>query len=442
MYEQDTTKYRIHLVVQADGVVDRSDVVGAIFGQIEGLLGSELELRELQRQGKLGRIDVKIQSKLGKSYGEITIPTSVDRAETAILAASMETINRVGPCASEIQVQSIEDVRITKRTQIIERAKALLLEFEEPGIDPDSLIDAVRESQRIEKIATIGADNVPAGPNVLASDAIIVVEGRADVINLLRSGIKNAVAVEGTSIPKTIIDLCRKKTTTAFFDGDRGGDLILRELLEVTDVDFVAYPTRGESVEDLSRKEIIKALRNKVPVEYVLEDRVAEYLAAQKTEQQGPSVQEHEEEPVSEPVQYRKDPEPVRGDETIVPAPEELHEAESLEEMDNQEPQLDQNEQEEDDRPRTVFTHIREVKNRGTARLIGYGGDLRDELPAGEVEEKLGSMEQDLEGVVIDQEITQQILDQFSMHGIKYLAAPSFTGIVRLPATIRLIPFR
>ena len=282
MHERDTTKYRIHLVIQAEGVVDRSDVVGAIFGQIEGLLGSELELRELQRQGKLGRIDVKIQSKLGKSFGTITIPTSVDRAETAILAASMETINRVGPCVSELQVQSIEDVRITKRTQIIERAKALLLEFEEPGIDPDSLIDAVRESQRVEKIATIGADNVPAGPNVLASDAIIIVEGRADVINLLRAGIKNAVAVEGTSIPRTIIDLCRKKTTTAFFDGDRGGDLILRELLEVTDVDFVAFPTRGESVEDLSRKEIIKALRNKVPVEHILEDKISEYREMQK----------------------------------------------------------------------------------------------------------------------------------------------------------------
>jgi DNA primase len=440
VYEQDTTKYRIHLVVQADGVVDRSDVVGAIFGQIEGLLGSELELRELQRQGKLGRIDVKIQSRLGKSYGEITIPTSVDRAETAVLAASMETINRVGPCVSEIHVQSIEDVRITKRTQIIERAKALLLEFEEPGIDPDSLIDAVRESQRIEKIATIGVDNVPAGPNVLASDAIIVVEGRADVINLLRAGIKNAVAVEGTSIPKTIIDLCRKKTTTAFFDGDRGGDLILRELLEVTDVDFVAYPTRGESVEDLSRKEIIKALRNKVPVEYVLEDRVAEYLASQKSEQQTPSVREPGREKMSEPARYH--PPAPEGDAVIScecteEIPDAVFEEESVTEY-----QANLPDDEEDNRPRTVFTHIREVKNRGTARFIGVGGEMKNELPAGEVEEKLGAMEQDLEGVVIDQEINQQLLDQFSLHGIRYLAAPSFTGIVRLPATIRLIPFR
>ncbi len=430
VHEQDTTKYRIHLVVQADGVVDRSDVVGAIFGQIEGLLGSELELRELQRQGKLGRIDVKIQSKLGKSYGEIIIPTSVDRAETAILAASMETITRVGPCVSEIHVQSIEDVRVTKRNQIIERAKALLLEFEEPGIDPESLIEVVRESQRIEKIATIGPDNVPAGPNVLESDAIIVVEGRADVINLLRAGIKNAVAVEGTSIPQTIIDLCRKKTATAFFDGDRGGDLILRELLEVTDVDFVAYPPRGESVEDLSRKEIIKALRNKVPIEYVLEDRVHEYQGAQKS-----GIQKISKEPDKKQI----DSEPLEHVEEIA---EVAHPAPELSCECAEDRSVVVETYEDEHRPWTVFTHIREVKDRGTARLIGTGGEVMVEVPASEIEEKIGSWEEELEGVIIDQEVTQQLLDQFSVHGIRYLAAPSFSGLVRLPATMRLIPFR
>ncbi|PWR75243.1 DNA primase DnaG [Methanospirillum stamsii] len=425
MYEQDTTKYRIHLAVQTDGVVDRSDVVGAIFGQIEGLLGSELELRELQRQGKLGRIDVKVSSKLGKSLGEIIIPTSIDRAETAILAASMETITRVGPCTSEISVIQIEDVRITKRTQIIERAKVLLLEFEEPGIDPESLIDAVRESQRIEKIATIGLDNVPAGPNVLLSDAIIVVEGRADVINLLKSGIKNAVAVEGTSIPKTIIDMCRKKTTTAFFDGDRGGDLILRELLEVTEIDFVAYPPRGESVEDLTRKEIIKALRNKVPIEYVQEDRIAEYLAS------------HNEQKVVEFRNYpeqKEQPLPVEDNTELESPVEILTEEEKIQEKpDDIIPE---------ERPRTVFAHIREVRNNGTARFIGPEGEKIVEMQAGEIEDSIDIQGKTIEGLVIDQEVNQQLLDLVSLQGIRYLAAPAFTGIVRTPATLRLIPFK
>ena len=66
-----------------------------------------------------------------------------------------------------------------------------------------------------------------------------------------------------------MIELCEKKTTTAFFDGDRGGELILRELLQVADIDFVAFSPRGKSVEDMTRKEVIKTLRNKVPVEYV-----------------------------------------------------------------------------------------------------------------------------------------------------------------------------
>ena len=433
LYEQETTKYRIHLSVQTDGVVERSDVVGAIFGQIEGLLGSEMELRELQRQGRLGRIDVKVISRQGRSTGEILIPTSLDRAETAILAASMETIGRIGPCTSQVIVQNIEDIRITKRNQIIERAKALLLEFDEPGIDPDSLIDAVRESQRIEKIETVGSDNVPAGPNVLNSDAIIVVEGRADVINLLRAGIKNSIAVEGTSVPGTIVNLCHKKTATAFLDGDRGGDLILRELLEVTDIDFVAYPPRGESVENLTRKEIIKALRNKVPIDYVLEDRIAEYLSGRE-----------------QVVKAEQRKQEVENEEKKYPAPDEapFQVEYVLNEFSNEDLNSDNDSHETSDgnadlpyRPRSVFTHISEVRERGVIRLLTDRGEAALELPVADLE-VIPQTDQTYQGVVIDQEVNQRLLDQLSQLGIRYLAAPSFSGIVRRPATVRLIPFR
>jgi len=426
LYEQETTKYRIHLTVQADGVVERSDVVGAIFGQIEGLLGAEMELRELQRQGRLGRIDVKVISRQGKSTGEILVSTSLDRAETAILAASMETISRVGPCSAQVMVQNIEDIRVTKRTQIIERAKSLLLEFEEPGIDPESLIDAVRESQRIEKIETIGPDNVPAGPNVIHSDAIIVVEGRADVINLLRAGIKNAVAVEGTSVPGTIINMCHKKTATAFLDGDRGGDLILRELLELTDIDFVAFPPRGESVEDLSRKEIIKALRNKVPIEYVLEDRIEEYYSSRREEG------------------HHTVPEQAGSDTGENGSDKRAHGAEPEQEEDLEADEAHEEGTDSDTipyKPRSVFTHISEVKERGVIRMLS-DGEVALEVPVSRMEEAPFTDDQTYEGAVIDQEVNQQLLDQLSLLGIRYLAAPSFTGIVRRPAQVRLIPFR
>ncbi len=270
MKTSDTTKYLIHAEIVADGVVERPDVVGAIFGQTEGLLGDDLDLRELQKTGRIGRIEVKIESRGGKSYGEIKVPSSLDKVETAILAAALETIERVGPCSAKIRVKKIEDVRASKRKKIVERAKDILRElFEEPEIESEKIVELVREAIRSDEIVEYGEEKLPAGPAIDESDAIIVVEGRADVLNLLRHGIKNVIAVEGTNIPKTIIELSKKKTVTAFLDGDRGGDLILKELLQVADIDYVARAPEGKGVEDLTHKEIMKALRNKIPVEQI-----------------------------------------------------------------------------------------------------------------------------------------------------------------------------
>ncbi|KUL04723.1 MAG: hypothetical protein XE11_0503 [Methanomicrobiales archaeon 53_19] len=195
MYSPDTTKYLIQIHLETEGVVEKPDVVGAIFGQTEGLLGEDLDLRDLQRTGRVGRIDVQIVSKRGATAGEIFIASSLDRAETAILAASLETIDRVGPCVARVRVECIEDIRVAKRKKIIERAKELLLDaFEEDTIASQDLLDEVRESIRIEKIRLLGEERIPAGPNIEESDAIIIVEGRADVLNLLRYGIKNSVA--------------------------------------------------------------------------------------------------------------------------------------------------------------------------------------------------------------------------------------------------------
>jgi len=264
----DTTKYLIYAEIIADGIVERPDVIGAIFGQTEGLLGDDLDLRELQKTGRIGRIEVKIESKTGKSRGEIKIPSSLDKIETAILAAALETIERVGPCTAKVKVIKIEDVRASKRKKVIERAKEILKDlFEEPEIESEKIVEVVRQTFRAEEIIEYGKDKLPAGPAIDESDAIIVVEGRADVLNLLKHGIKNVIALEGTSVPKTIVDLSREKTVTAFLDGDRGGDLILKELLQTADIDYVARAPEGKGVEDLTHKEIVKSLRNKVPVE-------------------------------------------------------------------------------------------------------------------------------------------------------------------------------
>ena len=259
----DTTKYLIHARIAANGIVERSDVVGAVFGQTEGLLGDELDLRDLQQSSKVGRIDVEISSENGQSFGELTIATSLGKAETAILAASLETINRVGPCRADIEVTAIEDIRAAKRREIVDRAKELLsTAFDETGVSGADLVDDVRDSARVADV--VDYKGLPAGPRVESSDAVIVVEGRADVRQLLAYGIKNAIAVEGTDVPDAVADLTAERTTTVFVDGDRGGELILRELLQVGDIDFVAFAPPDRSVEDLSRSDVINRLRQKV----------------------------------------------------------------------------------------------------------------------------------------------------------------------------------
>jgi DNA primase len=270
--DPNAAKYQIRARIAADGVIEKPDVVGAVFGQTEGLLGDELDLRDLQKSGRIGRIEVDIDSRKGKSEGEIVIPSSLDQVETAILASGLETVDRIGPCRAKIEVISLEDIRVSKRQKVVERAKELLAKIQasskDVGVD---LTESVRKAVQVEEITSYGPEHLPAGPNVDQAEALIVVEGRSDVLNLLRCGIKNCIAVEGTSVPQTVKDLSRGKTVTAFTDGDRAGELILREMLQTMDVDFVARAPRGSEVEELTQKQLVKCLRNKIPINQYLE---------------------------------------------------------------------------------------------------------------------------------------------------------------------------
>ena len=413
MYSSDTTKYLIHIHLTAEGVVEKPDVVGAIFGQTEGLLGEDLDLRDLQRTGRVGRIDVQIASKKGETRGDILISSSLDRAETAILAASLETIDRVGPCVAHVNVGSIDDIRVIKRKKIAERARELLTSyFNEGSIDSYGLLDEVRESTRIEKISALGDDKVPGGPNVEESDAIIIVEGRADVINLLKFGIKNAVAVEGTKISATVIDLCEKKTATAFLDGDRGGELILRELLQVADIDYVAYAPRGRSVEDMTRKEIIKSLRNKVPVEYLKDQNFT-----------GVGEDAHPEE--------EKKEEDTGGK---IPVPQPLTDR-KLKTRAHEKPGT-----EPDDKPaKSLNDHFRAVRGRHLVRFLSGDCSVVREMKFGELDAGLDEIEESIPGVVVDGEINQKLLDHLVKKGMQYVAAREFRGIIKRPLSIKLI---
>ena len=403
--DPSTTKYLIQARLEAEGIVEKPDVVGAVFGQTEGLLGEELDLRDLQKSGRIGRIEVDVQSKKGRSEGTILIPSSLDQVETSILAAALETIDRVGPCKATIKVDKVEDTRVTKRNKIIERARSLLSSMvEESKTSGSDLLDEVRQSVQVSEIVSFGAERLPAGPNVADSDAIIIVEGRQDVLNLLRSGIKNAIAVEGTNVPKTIQELSKERALTAFVDGDRGGDLILKELLQVAEVDFIARAPRGKEVEELTQKQIMKCLRNKIPADQYVE---MYGLSGQvyKAESEFP-----EPKPAAGP-QPRAEPRPE-----FRPEPREPREP-------------------REERPPAPLTPTTKVLNpklekyrdillqlggSSTARLLDEGDGVVTEVPVRELVETLKSAKQ-TRAVVFDGIITQRILDiaaEMNMHSV------------------------
>ncbi|HWM52574.1 MAG TPA: DNA primase DnaG [Thermoplasmata archaeon] len=420
--DPSTTKYLIQARLEAEGIVEKPDVVGAVFGQTEGLLGEELDLRDLQKSGRIGRIEVDVQSKKGRSEGTILIPSSLDQVETSILAAALETIDRVGPCKATIKVDKVEDTRVTKRNKIIERARALLSSMvEESKTSGSDLLDEVRQSVQVSEIVSYGAERLPAGPNVADSDAIIIVEGRQDVLNLLRSGIKNAIAVEGTNVPKTIQELSKERALTAFVDGDRGGDLILKELLQVAEVDFIARAPRGKEVEELTQKQIMKCLRNKIPADQYVE---MYGLSGQvyKAESEFP-----EPKPASGP-QPRAEPRPEFRPEPREPREprEERPPAPLMPTTKVLNPKLE--------KYRDILLQL---GGSSTARLLDEGDGVVTEVPVRELVDTLKTAKQ-TRAVVFDGIITQRILDIASEMNMHSVVGTKMGTITKQPAGVEV----
>lgn len=257
-------KYIIYAKFEADGAIEKPDVIGAVFGQTEGLLGEDMEMRELQKQGKIGRIEVNLESEEGKTLGEIEIPSAMDKTETSLIGAALETIEKIGPSETKITVDRIEDVRGSKRDYIMERAKKLLENMGETV--SSSIKDFGKElgvAKRASSIKTYGTENLPCGD--LSGDEIIVVEGRADVVNMLKQGIDNVICMNGVKLPETIKDLSEEKEITLFVDGDRGGKLIIKNVTDNANIAYIAIAPEGKEVEELTSKEILQSLRKKVP---------------------------------------------------------------------------------------------------------------------------------------------------------------------------------
>ena len=398
--ELTTTKYLIHAQINANGIVEKPDVVGAVFGQTEGLLSNDLDLRELQRTGRIGRIQVNIHSNSGRAKGEIVIPSSLDRVETAILAASLETINRVGPCEAEIQTLKVEDVRAVKREQVVNRAKEIYKNMVE-SVGPASMkmIEEVREAMRIHEISEYGDDRLPAGPSIHTSDAIIVVEGRSDVLNLLKYGIKNTVAVEGVSVPQAIGDLSKKRTTTAFVDGDRGGELILKELLQIGDVDYITRAPKGKEVEDLEKDEVLVALRDKVPT--------AQFLASHNILSENNNNHHHKKH--DKHTHHKK-------------------------QKYNKEPKVEI----EDDEVSLMKDMLKEFECTGCGAILDEALNITKEVSIEDIYEEIKNIEGSADTVIFDGIISQRLVDVSSQKGIKKLVAFR-SNIVKKPYNLKII---
>jgi len=446
---QHSAKYIIHAEIQTSGVVERSDVVGAVFGQTEGLLGEELDLRTLQESEKVGRIDVDIDSADGRSFGTFTVSSGMDRVETAVLAASFETIERVGPCYADCRVTKIEDVRAAKRRNVVDRATELLQAFEERAVTGETLVEEVRKQTRAAGITQYAG--LPAGPNVETSDAIIVVEGRADVRQLLGHGIKNVIAAEGTDIPDAVAQLTQDRTTTAFLDGDRGGDLVLEELTQVGNVDYVAFAADGTSVEDLEYTELRDALEKKIRYEQVTDgttpreafapteggavapaestDGGAVTDGAQPASDGSAAGPNDAVDPDAAGAPSAESGSPAGGDVsgTEDPAPGDHTATDVDDEPDQQEPQ-------------TLRGHVEAIVGRetGRVRLLDEGLSTLTETDATGAFDAIADSEVPPHTIVLDGTVTQRILDVTAQRGVGQVVGASSGDFVKQPTSVRV----
>ncbi len=407
-------KYLIKAKIIIDGIAEKHDVIGAIFGQTEGLLGEEFDLRKLQDRGRIGRIQVELRTQGNKTVGEIILPSNLDRVETALIAAMIESVDKVGPYNAKITIEDIIDVRLEKVKKIVERAKEILATWsKKKELDPKEVLQEISKVLQQPQLIKYGPEQLPAGPDVDKSDTLIIVEGRADVINLLRYGITNTIALGGarSEIPETIKRLAKNRKVIAFLDGDHAGDLILKELLRSIKVDYIARAPPGKEVEDLTGREIREALRNAVPVK--------EYLETMLKGKREKHAQRPPARPVAKPVisqeqQAVAPPKPV--------AVKEITEVKVL--------------------PASIINDIKSLI--GTLEAILYDANWKiiKRIPVRELVKTLAEYrEGEVNAIIFDGIITQRLLDTASEKQVPIVIGTKLGGIKYKPENVLVLRF-
>jgi DNA primase len=374
-----TTKYIVKARFDVQGVVEKPDVVGAVFGQTEGLFGPDLDLRELQKSGRIGRIEINLDSKKDKTNGSIVIPSSLDKVSTAIIAAAIESVDRIGPCEAKINLEKVEDVREEKRRVILTKAKDILRKWVvESSPSTEEVVKEVASSLRGVDIISYGSEGLPAGPDV-ESGSVIVVEGRADVI------------------------LSKDREVTAFLDGDRAGDLILKELMQVADIDYVARAAFGKEVEELTPKEVMRSLRERVPVNQARPLEKSQFARPERPERGFEERSYTERAYGKEPYQPRTTP--------VVDKP---------------------------DFPPVVFDTAKDLRGTLEAVVFDNSGKELAKMPVSELAEKMNSLE-NAHLVLFDGVVTQRLLDLAAGKGVKYVVGDRVSEGAKKPTNVQVM---
>jgi len=415
-------KYLIRASFEVDGRVEKHDIIGAVFGQTEGLLGSEFNLEELQNKDKIGRVHIDLKYQGTKTVGEMQIPSNLDRVETVILAAMIETVDKVGPYSARITVESIEDLRAEKLKWIVQRARELLQSVKEQEPDIKEIVRQVSQKAEAQpRVIEYGEDRLPAGPEVERSDTIIIVEGRADVINLGRYGYANTIAIGGAKerVPKTILDVAKGKKVILFVDGDRGGEMIMRTVLSQMHVDYVARAPKGMEVEQLTGKEIARALAQMVPAEEAMKQ--LGMVPAQPEAAPQPAEQAAVQQPApQEAAQVQQPPQPAeqaaqqpQAEQAVQQAPQQPEAAPQPAQQAGVASLI---------MPKQVLESMKELK--GTLEAVAYDRSW-NEVARLKVKDLFNWMQQVESGkvyaVVFDGIITQRLLDAASEKGVALL---------------------
>jgi DNA primase len=393
-------KYHVKLKFEVDGIVEKADIIGAIFGQTEGLLGPEMNLNELQKVSKVGRIEVNVDTKSNTTKGDALLPMSTDISTAALISAAIESIDKVGPFQGKFLLVGIDDIRAIKKKVIVDRAKKIIQEWATKTIsEGEEMLRDVYDASKPGKLTTFGKAQLACGTGVFESPYIILVEGRADVINLLRAGFDNSIAIEGAKIDETITNLTSGKKVIAFLDGDRAADLILKELQGLVKIDKVFRAPTGKEVEECTPLEISEILKD-----------VAE------------TASEQLEVPVQQQQKSTRKPRAYGNNNSASAYQEVSHSNTNNGENVNDDPQITSAVKE-------VYPQINETLE---ALILDNSMQVLLKVPVSEIIKRLDSLE-GARFLVMDGIITQRLIDAAYRAGIEYVVGHRMAELKKSP---------